>query len=72
MNHLHLPPDQATFIRYHPIWYRYLSRDPQRVEELPKMTKAFYGRTFSQRIGKLDEKIKMIGMLMDFAEMMKD
>ncbi|HLS61279.1 MAG TPA: YlbE-like family protein [Virgibacillus sp.] len=72
MNHLHLPPDQVLFIRYNPVWYRYLSRDPRRVDELPEITKEFFGRTFSHRIGKLDENIKLVGMLMEFAEMMKD
>lgn len=65
-------PDLANFVRHHPIWYRYLSRDPQRVYELANEAKVFYGKTFPQRLEKLNHQVQMVNMLMQFAGSMKD
>ncbi|RDW18447.1 hypothetical protein CWR48_12825 [Oceanobacillus arenosus] len=65
-------PQLANFIRYNPIWYRYLSRDPHRLMEMEKEAKKFYGKTFPQRIEKISSNIQMVGMLMQFADAMKD
>ncbi|RDW17945.1 YlbE-like family protein [Oceanobacillus chungangensis] len=62
----------ANYIRYNPIWYRYLSRDPNRVLEMEKEAKKFYGKTFPQRLEKISNNIQMVGMLMQFADAMKD
>lgn len=60
------------FVRYHPIWYRYLSRDPDRIQELEKEAKKFYGKTFSQRIEQFGNNIQMLSMMMQFAGALKD
>jgi len=65
-------PELLKFVRYHPMWYRYLSRDPHRINELPKKAKTFYGYTFPQRLEKVNHQLKMAGMLIQLAEAMKD
>ncbi|GAE91763.1 hypothetical protein JCM21714_719 [Gracilibacillus boraciitolerans JCM 21714] len=37
--------DLWRFIRNHPEWYRYLTRDPNRLKELELTSKQFYGKT---------------------------
>jgi hypothetical protein len=65
-------PELANFVRYHPMWYRYLSRDPQRVYELVDEAKVFYGKTFPQRLERLNNQVQMVNMLIQFATAMKD
>lgn len=65
-------PDLANFVRYHPIWYRYLSRDPYRISELENEARLFYGKTFPQRLEKLTHQVQMVNMLIQFAGKMKD
>lgn len=65
-------PDLANFVRYQPMWYRYLSREPQRVYEIADEAKAFYGKTLPQRLEKLNNQVQMVNMLIQFAGSMKD
>jgi hypothetical protein len=65
-------PAIANFIRYNPIWYRYLSRDSNRINELEKEAKKFYGKTFPQKVEKLNSQMQMVNMLIQFAGAMKD
>lgn len=65
-------PKLAKFIRYNPIWYRYLSRDPYRINELEKEAKQFYGKTFPQQVEKINGHMQMVSMLIQFAGAMKD
>jgi len=65
-------PSLLKFVRYNPVWYRYLSRDPGKVKEIEKEARKFYGKTFPQRMERLNNQVQMMGMLMQFAEAMKD
>lgn len=71
-NYLAKNPDLAKFVRYNPIWYRYLSRDPERVYEIKHEAKKFYGKTFPQRLEKVNNNVEMLGMLMKLSSEMKD
>ncbi|GAB3068097.1 YlbE-like family protein [Virgibacillus ainsalahensis] len=71
-NFLYNNPKLADFVRYNPMWYRYLSRDPGRIEELEKEAKKFYGKTFPQQVENFNKQAQMIGMLIQFAGAMKD
>lgn len=62
----------AVFVRYNPVWYRLLSRDPSRVGEIEKEAKVFYGRTLPQQIQNINSQIQMINMLAQVAKAMKD
>lgn len=42
-------PDIAEFVRYHPIWYRYLMRDPNRLTELKKKQRNFMEKHFPKK-----------------------
>ncbi|TQS75673.1 hypothetical protein DX933_05210 [Ornithinibacillus gellani] len=70
--YLTVHPDLKTFVRHHPIWYRYLSRDPERMFELEKEAKVYFGKTIPQRMNKWNDRIHMLGMLFQFVEAMKD
>jgi len=65
-------PDLLQFVRYNPIWYRYLTRDPNRLSELEREAKHYYGKTFSKRLEKFNNQVQMASMLMQFADAMKD
>ncbi|MFA1818683.1 YlbE-like family protein [Virgibacillus oceani] len=65
-------PSLARFVRYNPMWYRYLSRDPEKIREIDKEARKFYGKTFPQRMDRLNNQVQMAGMLMQFAEAVKD
>ncbi|HLR62232.1 MAG TPA: YlbE-like family protein [Lentibacillus sp.] len=65
-------PELAHFVRLNPVWYRYLTREPQKVRELERASKAFYGKTFSQQIGKIGSHVQMVNTLINLAGAMKD
>ncbi|WP_339282419.1 YlbE-like family protein [Oceanobacillus sp. FSL K6-3682] len=65
-------PDIAEFVRYHPIWYRYLMRDPNRLTELKKEAKKFYGKTFPQKVNNFSNQLQMVRMFAEMAKSMKD
>lgn len=61
-----------NFIRHQPMWYRYLSRDPEKIHELEEAAKVFYGKTMSQRLEKVNEHIQLIHMLVQLSQLSKD
>lgn len=65
-------PDLLRFVRFNPIWYRYLSRDPQYLLEIEKAAKQFYGKTLPQRLAKMGQQIEMASMLFQLAHHMKE
>lgn len=71
-HYLQQNPKLANFVRYNPEWYRYLSREPYRLNELQKESKTFYGKTIPQQVEKLGNQVQMINMLVQFAGAMKD
>ncbi|SFD82934.1 YlbE-like protein [Lentibacillus persicus] len=71
-NYLQQNPKYAHFVRLNPIWYRYLTREPSRVNELEKASRYFYGETFSQKVDKIGSHVQMLNMLINFTEIMKD
>ncbi|ADU30878.1 YlbE-like family protein [Evansella cellulosilytica] len=62
-------PELHQFLRYHPAWYRKLSREPGAIYEMEKDAKVFYGKTFPQRMDKLQSNMNMAMMML---EMMKN
>lgn len=70
--YLKLNKDLRLFMRYHPMWYRYLSRDPDRIRELEEEAKLYFGRTFNQRVKQVNEQVQLIDILLDFVRNMKD
>lgn len=71
-HYLKSQPELINFVRYNPIWYRYLTRDPTKVYSLEKESKEFYGKTFSQRLDKVNNHIQMVQLLVKFSGIMKD
>ncbi|WP_163536699.1 YlbE-like family protein [Gracilibacillus sp. YIM 98692] len=59
--------DLWMYIRKHPEWYRYLTREPHRINELEKNTKEYFGKTFPQRLEKTSQNIQMVRLLMQMA-----
>lgn len=65
-------PHLLTFVRHNPMWYRYLSREPQKMFELEKEAKSFYGKTFPQRLEKVNDHIQLAALLIQMSRTMKD
>lgn len=61
-------PELHQFLRYHPRWYRTLSRNPNAVHDMEREAKLFYGKTFPQRMDRLQQNM---GLAMAMFEMMK-
>ncbi len=69
-SYLQSRPDLTMFVRENPIWYRKLSRSPEKVFEIEQEAKVFYGRTFPQRIDRLNERIQLANMLLGMMNVM--
>ncbi|WP_186577575.1 YlbE-like family protein [Aquibacillus kalidii] len=65
-------PELLRFIRLNPMWYRHLTRNPNRLDELEKEAKYFYGQTVPQKIERVSNQIQMVSMLIQMAGTMKD
>lgn len=65
-------PELLRFVRFNPMWYRYLTRDPSRINEIEKEARKFYGKTIPQRLEKLSNHVQMASMLIQLAGNMKD
>jgi hypothetical protein len=63
-------PDEKLFVRLHPEWYRLLGRDPWQLSQLKKSADSFYGRTFGQRLDRLNSQIGLMSMLMNMTQAM--
>ncbi|HHY74498.1 MAG TPA: hypothetical protein GX497_15000 [Bacillus bacterium] len=63
-NYLATRRDLLIFIRENPIWYRILSRNPEKVFEIEQEAKIFFGRTFPQRIDRLEQHIQLANLLL--------
>lgn len=72
LNKLNKRQDLIEFIRKNPIWYRHLTREPNRFEEFEKAAKVFYGKTIPQRISKLDQDIKMFNLMIQLVRPEED
>ncbi|MFC5712285.1 YlbE-like family protein [Thalassorhabdus alkalitolerans] len=58
-------PDLKAFIRFHPHWYRRLNRNPQRIMEFEKEANIYHGKTFPQRVEKMNHGLNMVMMLLN-------
>ncbi|MCP8616632.1 YlbE-like family protein [Salirhabdus salicampi] len=65
-------PDLLHFVRMNPYWYRILTRDPEQIQHLDKAAKPFYGKTISQKVGKINQQVSMLHMLLSMTEAMKE
>lgn len=61
-------PEIRQYVRQHPNWYRKLSRDPSQLSLVEKEANYFYGRTFPQRVEKVQNHL---GLAMMMIEMLK-
>lgn len=71
-HYLKSQPELLTFVRLNPIWYRHLTREPNRIHEIEKEARKFYGKTFPQKLERVSNQIQMVGMLIELAGAMKD
>lgn len=58
-------PDLARFVREKPIWYRLLSRSPEKMYQIEQEARIFYGQTFSQRIDRIQQQVQLVQILMN-------
>ncbi|WP_078430637.1 YlbE-like family protein [Alkalihalobacterium alkalinitrilicum] len=62
-------PELKQFIRQHPQWYRKLSRDPYQIKQLELEANQFYGKTFPQRMEKIQSNLQLAMMLVQMLQM---
>lgn len=68
-HYLKSEPALLKFVRHNPVWYRYLSRDPNRIVEIEKEAKKYYGKTWPQQFEKASNHFSMMKMLIKLATM---
>lgn len=56
-------PEMKQFVRNNPLWYRYLSRNPQSILQLEEQVKYYFGKTFPQKIDRFQSNLNMAMML---------
>ncbi|GGL44923.1 hypothetical protein GCM10007968_06220 [Sporolactobacillus putidus] len=57
-------------MRLHPEWYRRLSRSPQDLAGLKHEADFYFGRTFGQRLDRLNNQANMLLLMMSVAQAM--
>ncbi|WP_100487579.1 YlbE-like family protein [Sporolactobacillus pectinivorans] len=62
--------EEKLFVRLHPEWYRRLSRAPWELNRLKPAADLFYGRTFGQKLDRLNQRAGLLSMLMGMAQEM--
>ncbi|ALA54717.1 YlbE-like family protein [Shouchella clausii] len=62
-------PELKAFIRYHPEWYRRLGRQPDQLAAMEREANYFYGKTWPQRVEKMQNNVSMVMMLMEMLKM---
>ncbi|WP_216830900.1 YlbE-like family protein [Alkalihalobacterium elongatum] len=62
-------PEIKQFIRQHPHWYRKLSRDPYQIRQLEVEVNQFYGKTFPQRMERIQNNLQLAMMLLQMLQM---
>ena len=62
-------PELHRFLRYQPYWYRKLGRNPGLLSEMEKEAKVYFGKTFPQRMDRLQDNMNMAMMML---EMMRE
>lgn len=63
--YLNQHPEVKQFIRHNPVWYRYLSRNPQSLSQLENEVKVFHGKTLPQKLDRFQSNLSMAMMLLD-------
>ncbi|WP_096435533.1 YlbE-like family protein [Alteribacter populi] len=70
MQQVRSQPELWRYLRLHPKWYRTLSRNPGALVEMEKEAKVFYGKTFPQRMDRLQNNMNLAVMLVDMVRQM--
>ncbi|WP_077325965.1 YlbE-like family protein [Virgibacillus siamensis] len=65
-------PSYINFVRQNPIWYRYLTREPDCIREIEREAKVYYGKTLPQRVEKFGNHLQMIHLFAQLAGSIKD
>ncbi|CQR47813.1 hypothetical protein BN1058_02144 [Paraliobacillus sp. PM-2] len=65
-------PSLLYYIRHDPTWYRTLSRDPTTLSDMEKEAKLYQGKTIPQRVERISEQMRLLGMFLQMASTMKD
>ncbi|WP_337957104.1 YlbE-like family protein [Alkalihalobacillus pseudalcaliphilus] len=69
---LHEKPELRQFMRQNPIWYRKITREPHLIPEMEKESNYFYGKTFPQRVEKVQNNIGLAMMMIEMLKMGKN
>ncbi|PYZ97898.1 hypothetical protein CR205_04700 [Alteribacter lacisalsi] len=63
-------PELWKYLRLHPGWYRKLARNPASLQEMEKESRVFYGKTFPQRMDKIQNNVNLASMLFEMVRQM--
>ncbi|SDY77008.1 YlbE-like protein [Evansella caseinilytica] len=69
--HIRNQPELHRFLRYNPRWYRILSRNPFALQQMEREAKVFYGKTFPQRMDRLQNNMNLAMMMLEMMRQFK-
>ncbi len=61
-------PELKQFLRRHPVWYRYLSRNPHSLAQIENEAKIYYGKTFPQKLDRFQSNLNLALMLLEMVK----
>ncbi|SDG93991.1 YlbE-like protein [Alteribacillus persepolensis] len=57
-------PEYKEFIRFHPEWYRTLTKHPEQIDAFVDASKVYHGQTMPQRIERFQRNMDMALMIL--------
>ncbi|SES39743.1 YlbE-like family protein [Salipaludibacillus aurantiacus] len=65
-------PQIHKYLRTHPVWYRRLGREPERLPEMIKESNVYYGKTFPQRVEQIQRNMNLAMMMIEMMKQVKE
>jgi hypothetical protein len=72
IHYVYQRPELKHFIRTHPVWYKYLSRNPYDLQALERAVKQYHKGTLTQKVNRFQEQIQMAQMLFSMLSVLKE
>lgn len=56
--------DYLNYLRFKPIWYKWLTRDPNRISEFQTECKTFFRKTIPDRVNAFSNGVQLAQMML--------
>lgn len=70
-DHIQANDDLKRFLREKPIWYRYLSRNPDQLENMHIDMLHFYKKTIPHKVSNFSQSLQFVSMMLGMMDAMR-